>query len=181
MRKRQHSKILVYLCLVMAFLTFFFLSRWISSRERERLAGEALEYALTRIDRPYRNGGKGPDRFDCSGLVAWAYTSAEPKIQFRRKKGWAGYADANELWRYNVDKISMKKLKPGDLVFMTDSFWKVTHVGLFLQWDGKDEFQYIHASSSRRKVTKSTWLLKQNTRGYRLVGAGKLKYKRPSM
>ncbi|WP_122444705.1 C40 family peptidase [Mycobacterium attenuatum] len=36
-------------------------------------AQQAVKAALTRLGRPYVWGAKGPDAFDCSGLVKWAY------------------------------------------------------------------------------------------------------------
>ena len=39
----------------------------------DSLGEQALRFALTRIGDPYVWGGAGPDDFDCSGLVMWAY------------------------------------------------------------------------------------------------------------
>ena len=39
-------------------------------------AQQAVKAALTRLGRPYVWGAKGPDAFDCSGLVKWAYAQA---------------------------------------------------------------------------------------------------------
>lgn len=39
-------------------------------------AGAAVRAALSRLGRPYVWGATGPDRFDCSGLVQWAYAQA---------------------------------------------------------------------------------------------------------
>lgn len=36
----------------------------------------AVKAALTKLGRPYIWGAKGPDAFDCSGLVHWAYAQA---------------------------------------------------------------------------------------------------------
>nr|MBC9862707.1 hypothetical protein [Mycobacterium pseudoshottsii] len=40
------------------------------------LARIAVKAALTRLGRPYVWGPKGPNQFDCSGLVHWAYAQA---------------------------------------------------------------------------------------------------------
>ncbi|WP_276553231.1 MULTISPECIES: C40 family peptidase [Mycobacterium simiae complex] len=40
------------------------------------LARIAVKAALTRLGRPYVWGAKGPNQFDCSGLVHWAYAQA---------------------------------------------------------------------------------------------------------
>ncbi len=39
-------------------------------------AGIAVRAALSRLGCPYVWGATGPDRFDCSGLVKWAYAQA---------------------------------------------------------------------------------------------------------
>src|SRR5690606_15516206 len=36
----------------------------------------ALRAAVSKLGRPYVWGGSGPDSFDCSGLVQWAYGQA---------------------------------------------------------------------------------------------------------
>lgn len=35
-----------------------------------------MRAALSKLGRPYVWGATGPDRFDCSGLVQWAYAQA---------------------------------------------------------------------------------------------------------
>lgn len=39
-------------------------------------AQQAVRAAMTKLGRPYVWGAKGPDSFDCSGLVQWAYAQA---------------------------------------------------------------------------------------------------------
>lgn len=43
---------------------------------RSAPADVAVRAALSRLGRPYVWGATGPDRFDCSGLVKWAYAQA---------------------------------------------------------------------------------------------------------
>ncbi len=47
-----------------------------SRRDRGGRRGMAVRAALSRLGRPYVWGATGPDRFDCSGLVQWAYRQA---------------------------------------------------------------------------------------------------------
>ncbi len=69
-------------------------------------AQRAVRAALTKLGCPYVWGATGPDRFDCSGLVQWAY-------------GQAGI----RLPRTTYDQISQgiavprDQIRPGDLVF----------------------------------------------------------------
>ncbi len=69
-------------------------------------AGLAVRAALSRLGCPYVWGATGPDRFDCSGLVKWAYAQA-----------------GVELDRTTYDQINdgvpvpRSQVRPGDLVF----------------------------------------------------------------
>jgi peptidoglycan DL-endopeptidase CwlO len=72
-------------------------------------ASGALAAAESRVGDPYVYGASGPNAFDCSGLVMWAY--AQVGISLPHFSG-AQYADTTH--------ISMSQLEPGDLVFPAD-------------------------------------------------------------
>lgn len=69
-------------------------------------AETAVRAALTKLGCPYVWGATGPDRFDCSGLVQWAYRQA-----------------GVPLHRTTYDQINdgipvpRSQIRPGDLVF----------------------------------------------------------------
>ena len=69
-------------------------------------ATAAVRAALSKLGRPYVWGATGPDRFDCSGLVQWAYHQA-----------------GISLHRTTYDQIHdgiavpRSQIQPGDLVF----------------------------------------------------------------
>ena len=69
-------------------------------------AGIAVRAALSRLGCPYVWGATGPDRFDCSGLVQWAY-------------GRAGvHLDRTTYEQINDGvPIARSQVRPGDLVF----------------------------------------------------------------
>jgi cell wall-associated NlpC family hydrolase len=69
-------------------------------------AGVAVRAALSRLGRPYVWGATGPDRFDCSGLVQWAYAQAGVHL------------DRTTYQQIN-DGVSVPRsqVQPGDLVF----------------------------------------------------------------
>jgi cell wall-associated NlpC family hydrolase len=73
------------------------------------VAAAAVQAALSRVGDPYVWGAAGPDAFDCSGLVMWAYDQAG--VSLPHFSG-AQYADTTH--------ISMADLEPGDLVFFSD-------------------------------------------------------------
>ena len=76
----------------------------------------ALRAALTRLGKPYVWGAAGPDEFDCSGLVVWAF--AQEGISLPHYTG--------DLWNLGVH-VSEADLQPGDLVFF---FEDESHVGI---------------------------------------------------
>ena len=72
----------------------------------DRRADIAVRAALSRLGCPYVWGAEGPDRFDCSGLVQWAYERAG--IRLHRTT----YDQINDGM-----PISPAQVRPGDLVF----------------------------------------------------------------
>jgi peptidoglycan DL-endopeptidase CwlO len=79
---------------------------------------QALRAALTRVGDPYVWGAAGPDAFDCSGLVVWAF--AQVGITLPHYTG--------DLWNSGVH-IPLSDLQPGDLIFF---YADISHVGIYL-------------------------------------------------
>jgi len=79
---------------------------------------QALRAALTRVGDPYVWGGAGPNDFDCSGLVMWAYEQVGIQLDHFTGDQW------NE-----GEHISKDQLEPGDLVFF---FSDLSHVGMYV-------------------------------------------------
>ena len=50
------------------------------TQQRDARAETAVRAALSRLGCPYVWGAGGPDRFDCSGLVKWAYEQAGVRL-----------------------------------------------------------------------------------------------------
>jgi peptidoglycan DL-endopeptidase CwlO len=82
------------------------------------IGAQALRFALTRRGDPYVWGAAGPNQFDCSGLVLWAY--AQVGISLPHFTG--------NQWNMGVH-VSKQDLEPGDLVFF---YQDISHVGLYL-------------------------------------------------
>lgn len=88
----------------------------------------ALQAGLTQVGKPYSWGATGPDAYDCSGLVVWAYKQIG-KVLPRSSQAQADGGTP-------VDK---SQLQPGDVVlFYSDA----SHVGLYAG-DGN----VLHAST----------------------------------
>ncbi len=79
---------------------------------------QALRWALTRQGDPYIWGAAGPNEFDCSGLVMWAYAHVGISLDHYTGDQW------NE-----GEHISRSQLEPGDLVFF---FPDIGHVGMYV-------------------------------------------------
>jgi cell wall-associated NlpC family hydrolase len=103
----------------------------------ERSAGaRAAAVALDQVGVRYRYGGNGPQGFDCSGLVHYAYAQA----------GVAVPRTTGQLWAAAVD-VDRSDLRAGDLLFFRIE-GKMSHVGMYL---GKRRF--VHAPQSGRSVS----------------------------
>ena len=72
----------------------------------DRRAEVAVRAALSRLGRPYVWGATGPDRFDCSGLVQWAYARAGVSL---RRTTYQQILDGMP--------VPPSQVRPGDLVF----------------------------------------------------------------
>jgi cell wall-associated NlpC family hydrolase len=82
------------------------------------VGAEALRYALTRRGDPYVWGAAGPNQFDCSGLVMWAYAQVGISLEHYTGDQWG-----------EGEHISRSQLQPGDLVFF---FADIGHVGMYI-------------------------------------------------
>ena len=89
-------------------------------------------YALSRLGCRYYWGAEGPDYFDCSGLVCWAYNQAGVSVQ---RLGATAYSQMGI-------RLSYGDLMPGDCVYFDwDRNGSIEHVGIYI---GNQEV--VHAS-----------------------------------
>ncbi|GLW10536.1 hypothetical protein Misp01_56640 [Microtetraspora sp. NBRC 13810] len=96
-------------------------------------AAKAVSVAEKQVGDPYRWGATGPNAFDCSGLVQYSWRKAGVKIP---RVTYSQYSGIRK-------KISIKDLRPGDLLF----FYGKGHVGMYVG-DGK----IIHSPNSGETV-----------------------------
>lgn len=91
-------------------------------------AAKAVQAAESKIGSPYVYGASGPDSFDCSGLVQWAYKQAGislPRTSYDQASAGVPVSQAN--------------LQPGDVV----SFYGGSHSGIYV-----GNGNVVHASTS---------------------------------
>ena len=86
----------------------------------------AYSYACSRIGCPYVWGAEGPDSFDCSGLVTWAYRQLGIELPHQSE---AQMARATRV-------VSVSEARPGD------GLWRYGHVGIAGGYVGTP---YVHA------------------------------------
>jgi cell wall-associated NlpC family hydrolase len=82
------------------------------------VAQRAVAAAMSRLGDRYVFGATGPSRFDCSGLVAWAYRQAGISTAHYTGALWNAYRH-----------VSAGQLQPGDLVFF---YRDHHHVGIYI-------------------------------------------------
>jgi cell wall-associated NlpC family hydrolase len=92
-------------------------------------AQKAVNAALSKLGSAYVWGATGPNTFDCSGLMQWAYKQAGIELP-RNSAAQAGFGTP----------VSRDQLQPGDLVAY---YSPVSHIGMYIG-DGK----MVHAPTS---------------------------------
>lgn len=115
-----------------------------------------LQVAESRIGAPYRYGGAGPDAFDCSGLVAYAYGQLGVAVPRTAAQQFAAAAP-----------LQRDELRPGDLVFFRLESRGVSHVGIYAGGN-----RFVHAPQSGGHVRMAT--LDDDFFRRRYAGAGRL-------
>jgi cell wall-associated NlpC family hydrolase len=139
-------------------------------------ADKALNNAIQPIGKPYIFGGRGPDTFDCSGLITWSYKNAVGRDNiFAISSQTTDDVSMAGLYNWNVQLIPYEKMAPGDIIFITNAGEKVTHGGLFIRWVDNNTFKFVNVSSYYGEVAKDTWAIGEIKREQWLVGAGRLK------
>lgn len=115
----------------------------------KNISEAALDKALTKIGSPYVWGATGPNAFDCSGLIKWAY-------------GQVGYSQMKRTTRDQVKTgqiISRENVQRGDLIFFDNQGDGTTnHVGIYLGRDESGIDMMLHAPMPGKNVeTRSVY------------------------
>jgi cell wall-associated NlpC family hydrolase len=93
----------------------------------------AVNTALAQQGKPYAWGGAGPNSYDCSGLMQYAYARAGIRLPHSARM-------QSTLGR----PVAKSNLQPGDLVFF---YSPVSHVGMYI-----GNGQMVHASTYGQPV-----------------------------
>jgi cell wall-associated NlpC family hydrolase len=95
------------------------------------MSGDIVRYAVTLLGKPYKNGAKGPDAFDCSGFIYYVYG----------RFGMAVPVSTEGLDNIGYE-IGRSDVASGDLVVFLIKHER--HVGIMI-----NRLEFIHASKSR--------------------------------
>lgn len=137
-------------------------------------AAVALALAQSKLGAPYVYGGRGPDTFDCSGIITWAYRQAIPELRLYVGGGeTANDATIEALYEWNYQQMTPDKLVPGDIVFLSDGTADVTHGGLVISATA-EAIRFLNASSCHGQTVEDEWPLASEKREQRIVGYGRL-------
>ena len=101
-----------------------------------------IKAAESRVGCPYVRGGKGPDSFDCSGLVYWCLKQAGVNISYMTSVRWRTCSKFTRI-------DDMDKLQKGDILVFSGSSESSGHVGIYI-----GSGRMIDASSSAGSVVK---------------------------
>ena len=111
--------------------------------KKETRIDKLIKAANSKIGCEYVLGGRGPSKFDCSGLVYYCLRQAGVNVPRLSAAGYSTYSK----WK-NVSSIS--SLQRGDILFFkSDESSAVSHTGIYI---GSN--MMIDASSSAGKVVK---------------------------
>ena len=113
---------------------------WLPTRRIQQVEQAALD----QLGKPYVFGTAGPDSFDCSGLMKYAYAAVDVELDHNTRT-----VAADESYE-TIDEPD--QLQRGDLVYFNtvSSGSRIDHVGLWL-----GDNQFVHASSANGEVMVS--------------------------
>jgi cell wall-associated NlpC family hydrolase len=148
----------VFLKVFLLFVVFLLLAACAPKKVRlygvtDGIRGGVVASALMLQGKPYKNGSRGPDFFDCSGLVYYVFKQQRVLLPPPAEaQGRAGY------------EINRDSMQPGDLVIfkIEDGF----HIGIMVSGA-----EFVHASKSRGVVIDGidTDYWRKHLIGYRSV------------
>ncbi|MBI3692224.1 MAG: C40 family peptidase, partial [Mycolicibacterium aromaticivorans] len=81
-------------------------------------AATVVQAALTRIGSPYSWGASGPNAFDCSGLIMWAFQQTGKSLPH-----------SSQAMAEGGQPVALSDMEPGDIVTFYDD---ASHAGIYI-------------------------------------------------
>ena len=117
-----------------------------SASTRQQRIGHGYAIAFDQRGDRYAYGAAGPNRFDCSGLVYFAY----------RKAGFRHVPRSSSAQARHMKRIKRSGMRRGDFVFIYSGSARpsnVYHVGIFAGWSHGRRI-ILHAPRSGERVKR---------------------------
>lgn len=141
LRARSFALLPVFLVAILV-ASLFSLAPSADAAARGKRISKGVEIAANQVGDPYKYGAKGPNRFDCSGLVYYSY-----------RKAGISVPRTSDAQARKAHRIKRKNMKRGDLMFFHNG-GNVYHVAVFAGWH-KGKRRMIHAPSSGKRVHRA--------------------------
>ena len=117
-----------------------------AATQRQRKIQSAVQVARHQIGDPYGYGANGPGRFDCSGLVQFAFG----KAGFRMPRTSGQQAS-------RVRRIRKRNMRPGDLMFFHNG-GRIYHVGIYTGRNSRGKRRVLHSPRPGTRVhARAVW------------------------
>ncbi|MDQ6797313.1 MAG: NlpC/P60 family protein, partial [Actinomycetota bacterium] len=84
-------------------------------------AGTAVAAAEAEVGKPYVYGAAGPDSYDCSGLMLWAWGKAGVSLSHSAQMQYS-----------ETTRVSVSDMQPGDIIFFGSSTGSIGHDAMYV-------------------------------------------------
>ena len=84
-------------------------------------AATAVAAAKAEVGKPYVYGGAGPDSFDCSGLMQWAWGKAGVSLSHSAQSQY-----------HETTRVPVSDMQPGDIIFFGSSTSSIGHDAMYV-------------------------------------------------
>jgi len=84
-------------------------------------AGTAVAAARSQVGKPYVYGAAGPDSYDCSGLMLWAWNHAGVSLSHSAQSQY-----------YETTRVPISDMQPGDILFFGSSTSSIGHNSMYV-------------------------------------------------
>lgn len=100
---------------------------------------QIINFAKQQVGKPYISGAKGPNAFDCSGLIYYIFSQNGYDIPRTSVDGY---------WNNCPSIKKVSNPKPGDLIFFQNTYKPgPSHIGIMIS-----ETQFVHAANEKDGV-----------------------------